>query len=301
MIRFNAGQACARRIVFAALTSVVCSFVLGQDTEIRFSLVEDAAAMPPQLFAAANPADSKSIKTFINCVNDALIQAKGPVSVADTVKPCIPPRGCFITVTRSDSSAQKACTLAGVDLPRVLLNCPGPAADLRFRPSYLLCPLSSNRIEIGEDQTKIDVTKPEEGQMIMADVPIRPGNFQKIDPNAVFSFVDSKGGTKNCNKSGCHIDTNNPKTPAGTLQFSGPIDPFGKFNGVIDLATLITFTTEPGKKANPEIAEDLKTVCKNINAKKAEILAAARKKSSSVSEATVDAVEGLCKELSNLK
>ena len=48
-------------------------------------------------------------------------------------------------------SAQPACNIANTQLPRIYLNCPGPAAGLRFRPTFTLCPNNANRIEVGED------------------------------------------------------------------------------------------------------------------------------------------------------
>ena len=97
----------------------------------------------------------------------------------------------------SYQSAQAACTVAGCQLPRVIFDCPGPKDQngrdqgLRLRPSFLLCPLNSrpspddvlagaddeygiNRIEMGEDTTRVDVDK-EAGRMRMADIPIHPG------------------------------------------------------------------------------------------------------------------------------
>ena len=51
----------------------------------------------------------------------------------------------------STFSAQPACVIANTLLPRVYLNCPGPSAGLRFRPTFTLCPDNANRIEVGED------------------------------------------------------------------------------------------------------------------------------------------------------
>jgi hypothetical protein len=77
----------------------------------------------------------------------------------------------MVTVTMSPHSAQCACTLGGCQLPRLIFDCPGlqngpgpPKDGLRFRPSFLLCPVDSvdaggsfgiDRIEIGQDNEKL--------------------------------------------------------------------------------------------------------------------------------------------------
>jgi hypothetical protein len=74
------------------------------------------------------------------------------------------PKRHMTTVTMSPQSAQRACTLGGCQLPRIIFDCPGPADGLRFRPSFLMCPVDSksdagtfgkDRIEIGEDNMKL--------------------------------------------------------------------------------------------------------------------------------------------------
>src|SRR5690349_5368364 len=105
-----------------------------------------------------NPANSKTIKTFIDCINDKLIAEAGATNIAMTVSACIPNQACFMTGTSNPSSAQKACTTdlpqAGKKLyfPRILLNCRMPNADHRFRPSYTLSPTRSDSHDLFDSQ-----------------------------------------------------------------------------------------------------------------------------------------------------
>ena len=55
-----------------------------------------------------------SINTFVQCLNTQL--AGKPADISNTVS-CLP-NGCYKTLTMSSQSAQAACTLAGVQLPR---------------------------------------------------------------------------------------------------------------------------------------------------------------------------------------
>jgi hypothetical protein len=167
---------------------------------------ECAPAPPP----AVEPDDVRTIEDFVRCINPRL--AGNPdVSVADTVQ-CLPPK-CSITLTMSDTSAQPACFVGDCQMPRVLLECPGPP---KFMPSYLLCPSDEGheRVEIGE---AIDGA----GNMRMADIHIHPGAFVAIDETDVVSEDDSKG----CNSNGstCHTEYIPPST---TDKRSAPIDPF---------------------------------------------------------------------------
>ncbi len=88
--------------------------------------------------AAPDPANSKSIKTFINCINDVLIAATSATDISLTVSACIPDNACFMTGTSNESSAQPACTLdlptakKTIHFPRILLECPGPARTAAF-------------------------------------------------------------------------------------------------------------------------------------------------------------------------
>ncbi|HVN39529.1 MAG TPA: hypothetical protein VMW19_15305 [Myxococcota bacterium] len=69
------------------------------------------------------PDDVRSIEGFVECLNNRAVGG----DITDAVQ-CLPP-GCTMTLTRSEGSAQPACSVGGCDLPRVLLNCPGPPSS----------------------------------------------------------------------------------------------------------------------------------------------------------------------------
>jgi len=141
-----------------------------------------------------------------------------------------------MTLTMSQESAQKACTLGGCKLPRVIFECAGPEMSLMFRPSLLLCPTDSkfngefgvNRIEFGED-TK-NPKNATEIVMKMAEVNVPPPlldgsggtDLTKIDPKEVTSKVAGKGTNKNCNA--CHSGGALDPTADGDI-LSRRIDP----------------------------------------------------------------------------
>lgn len=194
----------------------------------------------------AAPEDSKSIVSFVECLNT--VGKAGSTTIADTVEPCIP-KGCRVTVTMGPTSAQAACTLGTCQLPRVIFDCPGSADDLRFRPSYLLCPINSkgagdefgiNRIEVGEDTEKFgnplvvrkgDKLVPTTGKMKMADIPIPPGTAIATTVDQALSVVvpedpaDGQTDSKKCNA--CHIDKTSAHARQGDPALSAPIDAFG--------------------------------------------------------------------------
>ena len=87
------------------------------------------------------------------CLNEKLAN-HGAVDMSAAVEKCMP-QGCKVTASMSPASAQPACNIANTQLPRVYLNCPGPAPGLRFRPTFTLCPNDANRIEVGEDVAPI--------------------------------------------------------------------------------------------------------------------------------------------------
>jgi hypothetical protein len=162
--------------------------------------------------AKANIRNRGTIELFMDCLNTCV-----PADVSEAIQ-CLPDK-CLITVTMSPQSAQRACTLGGCQLPRIILDCPGPADGLRFRPSFLLCPVDSkgagdhfgkDRIEIGEDNRKLDRpirTAFGTGtfDMKMADVPILPNNnYVSMDLEDVLSLKSGRGnvGSKGCNN--CH-------------------------------------------------------------------------------------------------
>src|SRR5215470_420101 len=71
------------------------------------------------------PDEVRSIEGFVRCLNNRIIGG----NIADAVQ-CLP-CGCTLTLTKSGRSAQPACSAGGCQLPRVLLNCPGPP---QFQP-----------------------------------------------------------------------------------------------------------------------------------------------------------------------
>ena len=206
--------------------------------------------------ALAQPAPpGNDIASFVACLDDRLINP-ATVNVADTVQ-CIP-NGCKLTVTMSQESAQPACfeqpqpTDTKVQLPRIILSCPGPAGSewQRFRPSYLLCPVDIpkrnngwNRIEVGQDLQPSVVNNLSTINMQMSDIliPFNQKWVKIVNPAATFS--------NNC--ATCHI-----KTPPGADPTKvQPIDNFGTFkskqldniNKIVTLRSYVVGTTEPTK------------------------------------------------------
>src|SRR5262245_47455558 len=180
---------------------------------------------------AQNPAPKiTDIDGYVACLNS--IQKRNP-NIADSVR-CVPP-GCYYTVTMSEISAQPACMLDGVELPRVIFNCPGPAAGLRFRPSFTLCPDNPNTIfrdagqktELGED---VDTTPNMKMGYVQNPPTAEVPDFMSITefgtgPTAVVS-TSTPDNNKGCQ--GCHGPGSPPTltTPQGqTLLLSGPFPP----------------------------------------------------------------------------
>jgi hypothetical protein len=188
--------------------------------------------------------DVETIEDFIGCLNANLLEEHH--TIADAVQ-CLPEK-CSLTLTMSPKSAQAACSLGGCQLPRVILDCPGPP---RLMPSFLLCPVNSeadghlgvNRVELGQ---VVDA----DGNMRMADVPIEPGPFTPLDPEEAISVTtadENDGGSKGCNR-GCH-EAAGPTTE-GEEEHSQPIDPFGSFGSTV-LTGCIIHTDACGKTATP--------------------------------------------------
>jgi hypothetical protein len=253
-----------------------------------------------------------NIKTFVDCANAQLqmnFTLKMGVNVAFTI-PCLPKiggaqdlpanfTGCYLTLTISPSK-QRGCTVTAkdgtvVNLPRAILNCPGPppianqanTSNLRFWPSYSLCPNPAwnNTVELGEDQINEKFAVPfadSTGQMIMADTPIKPlapgmGPFIAINLPTVYNNViaNSKKGNLGCNE--CHADV--ASGAVGTLQYSAPGNPFGVFaRAGGSMVPLIVFTNDPNQGINKNktspipVKQDLKTVCANITKYKNDIV-----------------------------
>jgi hypothetical protein len=187
----------------------------------------------------------RDIESFIACLN-AINPGVGDRNIASATR-CVP-KGCKITLTMSPDSAQPACSLGGCQLPRVLLNCPGPKDQLRFRPSFTLCPLLRggkaplDRVEIGEDTER--VVNNNIGRMRMADVGIPPGtDFTTITPAGSLSKATVDGrGTKECNA--CHGDGG---ASAGGEQLSKPLHWMGRSQAQTNLQPYVIYSDEPGR------------------------------------------------------
>jgi len=297
----------------------------GQNTTITdnqagaLSPFSTAAVVTPKAAAAAtDPAKSKSMKSFLDCLNTELPKlSKDPkqprnATIADSVPACIPPKGaCKFTVTMSDESLQPACTLSGVKLPRVILDCPGEVANKHFRPSYLLCPKPTrdgksnnlDHIEIGEDNNPITFSVDRDknkGDLFMGDIYVdRSKAFVPIPFNDAASFGTGDGNvTINCNQT-CHKPATMEKQ--GVLQPFPPINPFGVFK-VTDLAKAVIFTDIKDKKEYPGVEnvkanakKDFANVCTAIKNNKQKIIQA--DPNLKLTLAIVDVMASLCTNL----
>jgi|GEM_PF-6967433 len=202
-----------RRVATIAATASLLALTLGANTCPQSPTTAEA----PSDELSCPVQEVKTIEDLANCLNDAFEEGE-EVTIADTLQ-CIP-AGCSVTLTMSRSSAQAGCFMGGAgdpnppsgvttaetagpeprcQLPRILLDCPGPPP---FMPSYSLCPVGSvgeaqgsNRIEVGQ---VVDAA----GNMRMGDIPVPPGPYEPLDPADVVSKVDGGQGTKECNQ--CH-------------------------------------------------------------------------------------------------
>lgn len=220
---------------------------------IPFRIAAASFVLATALIAAAQQdpaANVKDIPSFVACMNNN-IQQGANANISNAVM-CVP-KGCVVYTTMSQASAQAACNLGSCQLPRVILDCPGPAADLRFRPSFLLCPINSNqegehpfgtdRIEMGEDITPVEG---DTGNMKMADMAIAPN--KAYQPQTAAGVTSTMGpGNKGCNQ--CHIN----KTPAnaknGDPIISEAIHPFSKSCAAqgVDVSQYVIDTNDPSQ------------------------------------------------------
>jgi hypothetical protein len=229
-----------------------------------------------------------TVESFTNCLNACLGPPAGKVDVSNAVQ-CLPDR-CFVTVTMSPQSAQRACTLGGCQLPRLIFDCPGlrkdsvrPEHDLRLRPSFLLCPVDSvdargsfgiDRIEIGQDNEKLKDN--EKGfDMIMADVPIPPNSDWKKKQLA--ELLSTEQTDKGCKL--CHAPNGITRVHGYNALLSRDLSPF-KNDFEEHLASYVVGTNNPAanqwefgtyegsdgeKLAGLDVANDeLKPICKCI-------------------------------------
>jgi hypothetical protein len=223
-----------------------------------------------------------TISSFIGCLNNKLTVAANlksndvnNVNISDTVQ-CLP-QGCKMTLDMGINSDQKAGVIQGVQLPRILLNCPGSANGQRFRPEYSLwpsnvnAPLStSNRIEIGEDSSPL----PPLSTLIMSNITVIPGQAW---PNTdVLTTIDSQTTNQTCTQ--CHNPNNNATTmypPGAANQVSAflepPNDPFGvdtSFGAVFNGLPNVINTNEPNRVVSPGpnvTAQTLASICTAIS------------------------------------
>lgn len=206
---------------------------------------------------ASDPAAGvKDIESFIACLNQ-LDPPSGERNIASATR-CLP-KGCKITMTMSGRSAQPACALGGCQLPRVFLNCPGPSDQLRFRPSFSLCPLKNslgeigfNKVEIGEDTQRF--LNEAIGEMKMAEVDLSPDtDFKKLSTDTSLNKNDGVQGTKTCNM--CH-------TAVPDKDLSKPLHWMQRFEGT-NLQPFIIYSEEPGRLYTGQgfRRESLKEIC----------------------------------------
>jgi len=225
------------------------------------------------------PPAPNTILSFVDCLNGVAEQNDNQAADISTTVQCLP-ANCTWTLTMSAESAQAACFLGGVQLPRLIFNCPPPCpggscgSGLNFRPSYLFCPILSksdgnfgvDRVELGQDVTGDDIAGNPipAGTMIMADVPLPPtANFTGFNPADVYSDATGDNrGSKACNA--CHGTTLLGATlaPDGTIggqsglevQLSPPLPTFGGGNNTFytpqTAATFVMFSNDPEVLAN---------------------------------------------------
>ncbi len=200
------------------------AFGLGVGALLALAILGPTCGSVPTAEPPVEPDAVRTIEDFVSCLNG--LSGRQNASIADTVE-CLPPK-CMITLTMSRLSAQKACVIGDCQLPRVLLDCPGPP---RFRPSYLLCPTGSvagghlgiDRVEVGE---AVDAA----GNMRMADIPIPPGAFPQLDAEGVLSTTNHDKG---CNEgSTCH--TAQEQSDLSDEILSRPLEAFLRPQCIID-------------------------------------------------------------------
>jgi hypothetical protein len=181
-----------------------------------------------------------STNALVTCLNN-----QKPADISNAAMLCLP-QGCKVTVTMSTFSAQPACNLQNTQLPRIILNCPGTAAGLRFRPSFTLCTANATRIEVGQDV--LPVARDGPGNMQMADITVPAAN-NAYNLNDVLNLM---GDTKKCNS--CHVAGPAPMNPTDPI-LSEPLDAYGahtqpvSLGFAVNLLPYVIHTTEPNKTA----------------------------------------------------
>jgi hypothetical protein len=223
--------------------------VTSSNTYLQTFLIVAGLSLATSALAQDPAANVKDIPSFVACMNNNIREGAN-ANISNAVM-CVP-KGCMVYTTMSQASAQAACNLGGCQLPRVIFDCPGPAADLRFRPSFLLCPIDSNqdgehpfgtdRIEMGEDITPVEG---DTGNMKMADMAIAPNKAYK--PQTAASVTSSIGNSKGCNA--CHNDRTPEGAKNGDPIISEAIHPFSKScaGQGVDVSEYVIDTNDPSE------------------------------------------------------
>ena len=203
-----------------------------------------------------------STTELVACLNDKLVN-QGNVDMSAAVEKCMP-QGCKVTASMSTASAQPACNIAGTQLPRVYLNCPGPAAGLRFRPTFTLCPNDANRIEVGEDVAPIAPSPAVPMQMANIEIPMNQPIL-----HALSNYLNTPNNNLRCTR--CHGNAS-PGVTGDTPLLSSPFDPFTIQRR--NLLPFVIYSNEPTRKAlvapsatvagDPVTAQTLDQICARI-------------------------------------
>jgi hypothetical protein len=178
-----------------------------------------------------------SINELSACINEKLVN-QGNVDMSVAVEKCMP-QGCKVTASMSTFSAQPACGIANTLLPRVYLNCPGPSAGLRFRPTFTLCPDNANRIEVGEDVAPIAPSPAVPLQMANIAIPMNEPILHELS-----GYLNTSNNNLRCTR--CHGNAS-PAATGDTPLLSVPFDPFSIQRR--NLLPLIIYSNEPTRKA----------------------------------------------------
>jgi hypothetical protein len=206
--------------------------------------------------------DPKSINDLAACINEKLVN-QGNVDISAAVEKCMP-QGCKVTASMSTFSAQPACGIANTLLPRVYLNCPGPSAGLRFRPTFTLCPDNANRIEVGEDVPPIAPSPAVPLQMANFPIPMNEPILHELS-----DYLNTSNNNLRCTR--CHGNAS-PAITGDSPLLSSPFDPFSVQRR--NLLPLIIYSNEPTRKALiaplgtvsglPVTAQTLDQICARI-------------------------------------
>jgi hypothetical protein len=202
------------------------------------------------------------IGELVACVNAKLVN-HGDVNMTAAIETCMP-QGCKVTSSMSTASAQPACSIAGTQLPRIFLNCPGPSPGLRFRPTFTLCSRDVNRIEVGEDVAPIAPSPASPMLMANIDIPLNQPMTHDLS-----NYLNTPNNNLRCTR--CHGNAS-PGAFGTTPLLSVAFDPFTVQRR--NLLPFVIYSTEPTKKALispgatvggvPIVAQTLEQTCARI-------------------------------------